>query len=136
MKLYKCDRCGAVGTPDDFIRLDMCIRGCPDDAFSKDLCLGCMSELDAWINGKACWKMDAEQTPAPPGTFEWVLARIRQGASPETFRRSTWPKGVHLGVEDGKKLMVYAGNRVLDHVNGYEILVTEWEEIPPKEGPE
>lgn len=75
----------------------------------------------------------AEQILAPPGTFEWVLARIRMGASPEAFRRSTWPEGVHLGVKDGKKLMVYAGNRVLDHVNGYEILVTNWEEIPPKE---
>ena len=193
MKLYKCDRCGAVGTPDDFIRLDMCIRGCSDDAFSKDLCTSCMVDLVRWLNGdpegissahalgvirkledevrtvenipdygrrdrtefkfgyrNGCQKAidllkdgfsetaigSAEQAPAPPGTFEWVLARIRMGASPEAFRRSTWPKGVHLGVEDGKKLMVYAGNRVLDHVNGYEILVTEWEEIPPKEGSE
>ena len=75
----------------------------------------------------------AEQAPAPPGTFEWVLARIRMGAPPESFRRSSWPKGGHLGVEDGKKLMVYAGNNIVDQVNGYEILVTNWEEIPPKE---
>ncbi len=75
----------------------------------------------------------AEQAPAPPGTFEWVLARIRMGAPPESFRRSSWPKGGHLGVEDGKKLMVYAGNNIVDQVNGYEILVTNWEEIPKEE---
>ena len=132
MRIYKCDRCGAVGTPDDFIRLDMCIRGCPDDAFSKDLCLGCWSELDAWINGKACWKMDAEQILAPPGTFEWVLARIRQGAPPETFRRRSWNDDLHLEIED-RWMSVYAGQYPRKGVSGRDITATDWEEIPSKE---
>ena len=74
----------------------------------------------------------AEQTPAPPGTFEWVLARIRMGASPEAFRRRSWNDDLHLEIED-RWMSVYAGQYPRKGVSGRDITATEWEEIPPKE---
>ena len=133
MKLYKCDRCGWIGVRENFSYLKVGERIESADAM-MDICPGCRSELDAWIDGKACWKMDAEQTPAPPGTFEWVLARIRQGAPPETFRRSSWDYGFHLEVE-GKIIDVSVNRRIVGFLDGYDILATDWEEIP-KEGSE
>ena len=133
MKLYKCDRCGWIGVRENFSYLKVGERIESADAM-MDICPGCRSELDAWIDGKACWKMDAEQTPAPPGTFEWVLARIRMGASPEAFRRRSWNDDLHLEIED-RWMSVYAGQYPRKGVSGRDITATDWEEIP-KEGSE
>ena len=76
----------------------------------------------------------AEQMLAPPGTFEWVLARVRLGASWEAFRRSAWPnEAAYLGIMQAKMMILSANRCIVGFVDGYDVLATDWEEIPKEE---
>ncbi len=63
-----------------------------------------------------------------PRTFEWVLWRVRHGASWETFRRSDWAEGVHLAVWNGRLMVEYPSGG-MDALGGFSILEGDWEEI-------
>lgn len=74
---------------------------------------------------------ESEFMLARPGTFEWVLARIRLGEKPEKFRRCCWPSGYRLAIRFGDMLWIESepGSPSSDmQVSSFDILATDWEE--------
>ncbi len=129
-----CSECRMVldtwlrGSQEDkeFIRPQMAARKLEDEAIASPSPRNDdMIPLDEFVEV-------LEQVSAPIGTFEWVLARIRQGAPAESFRRYIWSAGLHLHMDGERMDIVYYGDK-MGELNAFDIMKDDWEEIPPKE---
>lgn len=100
---------------------------------------GCLKAIELLEDGSSeAVTGSAESLLAPPGTFEWVLARVRQGAPWEVFRRAKWMEGRHMILSEsvcGPSLRVASVDPLFEpfRMTSTDILATDWEEIPPKE---
>lgn len=126
MRVYRCDRCGRIGPRGMFTQMTEV-----SDYDPMDLCDKCKRSFDVWMADPLGEGAVMDIPPAPTGTFEWVLARIRLGEKPEKFRRCCWPSRHRLTVRSGDMLRIESepDSPWRDmQVDSFDILATDWEE--------